>query len=204
MSKLRDMTAGPRKSIRYTVDADSGCIGPARQCPSDNQDERPPGSEPQLLIIHGISLPPGEFGGSCIEELFCNSLDWNAHPYFGEIRGMRVSAHLLLRRDGGLTQFVPFDRRAWHAGESSFRGRSGCNDYSIGIELEGSDDTEYSVRQYRHLAAVIAALCAAYPQLSSRAIAGHCDVSPGRKTDPGPAFDWLHLYDGLAESSEKT
>jgi AmpD protein len=189
-------------SLRYKVDMAGGCIHPATQCPSDNQDERPAGCEPELLIVHGISLPPGEFGGPHIEQFFCNNLDWDAHPYFREIRGMQVSAHLLLRRDGSLIQFVPFNCRAWHAGESSFRGRGRCNDYSIGIELEGTDDTEYSDLQYQHLAAVTLALCEAYPGIAKRNIAGHCDVAPGRKSDPGPAFDWLHLYDELATLSE--
>ncbi len=147
--------------------------------------------------MHGISLPPGEYGGDEIEALFTNTLDWDAHPYFREIRGLKVSAHLLIRRDGSVLQFVPFGERAWHAGESSFRGRQRCNDYSIGIELEGDDETPYTDRQYEELQAVIRALCSAYPTLSPRAVAGHCDIAPGRKTDPGPAFDWLRLYDGL-------
>ena len=150
-----------------------------------------------MIVVHGISLPPGQFGGSEIEALFTNKLDWNAHPYFEEIRGMEVSAHLLIRRDGTVIQFVPFTERAWHAGESCFRGQTRCNDFSIGIELEGEDDTPYDDRQYPVLQAVINALCAVYPGLSAREVAGHCDISPGRKTDPGPAFDWLRLYDGL-------
>jgi N-acetyl-anhydromuramoyl-L-alanine amidase len=167
------------------------------QCTSPNQDARPYSDEPSMIVVHGISLPPGEFGGSEIEALFTNTLDWNAHPYFGEIRGMEVSAHLLIRRDGSVIQFVPFSERAWHAGESCFRGKTRCNDYSIGIELEGEDETPYDDRQYPVLQAVINALCAAYPAISARKLAGHCDISPGRKTDPGPAFDWFRLYDGL-------
>lgn len=158
--------------------------------------------QPELILIHGISLPPGEFGGPYIQSLFTNCLDWDAHPYFSEIRDLQVSAHLLIRRDGEVVQFVPFERRAWHAGPSKFRGRPRCNDYSIGIELEGSDDTAYTDEQYCHLAPVIRAIFAAYPTLSPRRIAGHCDVSPGRKTDPGPAFDWLRLYDGLRPDAE--
>ena len=150
-----------------------------------------------MIVVHGISLPPGQFGGSEIEALFTNKLDWNAHPYFEEIRGMEVSAHLLIRRDGTVIQFVPLTERAWHAGESCFRGQTRCNDFSIGIELEGEDDTPYDDRQYPVLQAVINALCAVYPGLSAREVAGHCDISPGRKTDPGPAFDWFRLYDGL-------
>lgn len=150
--------------------------------------------------MHGISLPPGEYGGAHIEQLFTNQLDWDAHPYFDQLRGLDVSAHLLLRRDGTLVQFVPFGERAWHAGESSFRGRTCCNDYSIGIELEGVDDADYTDEQYCSLVAAVAAICRTYPGITGRHIAGHCDVSPGRKSDPGPAFDWLRLYDGLRQS----
>jgi AmpD protein len=182
----------------FRVNAASGLIEPARQCPSPNQDERPDGGQPELLIVHGISLPPGEFGGPEIKRLFTNTLDWDAHPYFDEIRGLEVSSHLLIRRDGELLQFVPFTRRAWHAGESIFRARSCCNDFSIGIELEGEDETAYTDDQYAVLTAVVGALLDAYPRLSAREIAAHADVAPGRKTDPGPAFDWLRLYDGLS------
>ena len=181
----------------YTVSPGAGVLRPAQQCPSPNQDERPAGTAVDLVVLHGISLPPGEFGGGAIEALFTNTLDWDAHPYFREIRGLKVSAHLLIRRDGHVIQFVPFGRRAWHAGASSFRGRAACNDYSIGIELEGEDTTPYSDAQYRHLAAVIVALRQHYPVLDARRIAGHCDVAPDRKQDPGPAFDWLRLYDDL-------
>ena len=189
-------------SVSYTVSPGAGLLRPARQCPSPNQDERPAGASPELIIVHGISLPPGEFGGDEIESLFTNCIDWNAHAYFQEIEGLKVSAHLLIRRCGTVIQFVPFGRRAWHAGESSFRGRSCCNDFSIGIELEGTDDEPYTDEQYRHLADTISAIIKAYPQISTRHIAGHCDVSPGRKTDPGPAFDWLRLYDGLGTDIE--
>ena len=191
-------------AVKYAVSPGAGLIRPATQCPSPNQDERPEGSEPELVIIHGISLPPGEFGGPYIESLFTNCLDCTAHPYFREIEGMQVSSHLLVRRDGELIQFVPFERRAWHAGLSQFRGRSCCNDFSIGIELEGTDDTPYTDEQYKHLVAVIQAITATYPKISARRIAGHCDVAPGRKTDPGPAFNWLRLYDGLRSNDEKT
>jgi len=184
----------------YAVSPGAGIIRPALQCPSPNQDDRPAGVQPDLIILHGISLPPGEYGGGFIESLFTDCLDWDAHPYFAEIRNVRVSAHLLIRRSGDLLQFVPFERRAWHAGESSFRGRSCCNDYAIGIELEGTDDTTYTDDQYTILITVIAAIRESYPEISTRQIAGHCDVAPGRKTDPGPAFDWLRLYDGLAGS----
>jgi len=185
------------KSCLFAVDNATGLLEPAEQCPSPNQDARPCCGDPSLIVVHGISLPPGQFGGSEIEALFTNRLDWNAHPYFEEIRGMEVSAHLLIRRDGTVIQFVPFTERAWHAGESCFRGQTRCNDYSIGIELEGEDETPYDDRQYPVLQAVVNALCAAYPGISAREIAGHCDIAPGRKTDPGPAFDWFRLYDGL-------
>jgi AmpD protein len=172
-------------------------VEPARQCPSPNCDDRPASAAPELLVIHSISLPPGEFGGPEVEQLFTNQLDWDAHPYFGEIRGLEVSSHLLIRRDGELVQFVPLTKRAWHAGASSFRGRDCCNDYSIGIELEGEDETPYTDEQYRVLADLCRAVLSAYPSLSGREIAAHSDIAPGRKTDPGPAFDWLRLYDGL-------
>lgn len=157
-----------------------------------------------MIVLHGISLPPGQFGGAEVEQLFCNSLDWDAHPYFGEIRGLEVSAHLLIRRNGDIIQFVPFGMRAWHAGASSFRGRRCCNDNSIGIEIEGDDETPYDDRQYEALVRVLPAIMRAYPAVSAREIAGHCDIAPGRKSDPGPAFDWLRLYDGLAQTEGVT
>ena len=184
----------------FIISATTGLIEPARQCPSPNQDARPDGAQPELLIVHGISLPPGEFGGPQVEQLFTNTLDWDSHPYFGEIRGMQVSAHLLVKRDGELIQFVPFTQRAWHAGASSFRGRGCCNDYSIGIELEGADEIPYADRQYEVLIEVSKALLQAYPEMSAREIAAHSDIAPGRKTDPGAAFDWLRLYDGLSHA----
>ena len=186
----------------FHVDARTGLIDPATRCASPNSDPRPDGCAPEMIVLHGISLPPGEFGGPEIEQLFTNRLDWDAHPYFGEIRGLEVSSHLLIRRDGELVQFVPFTERAWHAGESSFRGRNRCNDHAIGIELEGEDETPYADAQYDTLQCVVAAILEAYPAITAREIAGHCDVSPGRKNDPGPAFDWLRLYDGLAQKSK--
>lgn len=188
----------------FTIDAAGGLLQPARQCHSPNQDERPQGAVPELLVLHGISLPPGEFGGPYIEQLFCNTLDPSAHPYFAEIEGLRVSAHLLIRRDGEVVQFVPFTHRAWHAGVSSFRGRDCCNDYSLGIELEGEDETPYSDAQYAQLPEVIRALLRSYPRLDTRHIAGHCDIAPTRKVDPGPAFDWLRLYDALSDYTGST
>ncbi len=186
----------------FSVDAARGLIEPARLSLSPNRDEREDPAGVSMIVLHGISLPPGRFGGEEIEALFLNRLDWDAHPYFGEIRGMEVSAHLLIRRDGEIVQFVPFNERAWHAGASDFRGRSRCNDYSIGIELEGEDETPYDDCQYKVLPQVLKALIRAYPGISAREIAGHCDVSPGRKSDPGPAFDWMRLYDALGDPTE--
>jgi N-acetyl-anhydromuramoyl-L-alanine amidase len=172
------------------IDPATGLLEGAICLPSPNCDDRPGGAVAELIVVHGISLPPGQFGGPWIERLFTNSLDPAAHPYFATIAGLRVSAHLLIRRDGGCLQFVPFQRRAWHAGVSSWRGRERCNDFSIGIELEGADDRPYEDAQYEMLASACAALLAAYPALSHDAIVGHEDIAPGRKTDPGPAFDW--------------
>jgi len=158
--------------------------------PSPNADHRPNGGPIDLLVIHNISLPPGTFGGAWIDDLFLNRLDPAAHPYFAEIADLRVSAHLLVRRDGTATQFVPLDRRAWHAGPSSFCGRERCNDFSIGIELEGTDDTAFDDRQYDRLATLTRQIRQCYPSITAERIVGHSDVAPGRKTDPGPAFDW--------------
>lgn len=201
--RMRVVSLSAAKSLNYTISPGVGILRPALQCPSPNQDDRPTGAEPGLVVIHGISLPPGNFGGPEVREFFTNSLDWDAHPYFAEIRDVKVSAHLLIDRDGEIVQFVPFGRRAWHAGVSRFRGRSCCNDFSIGIELEGCDDAPYSDAQYQHLVAVLEAIIACYPDLCARLIAGHCDISPGRKSDPGPAFDWLRLYDGLNAGLEE-
>ncbi len=181
------------------MDKATGLLDGAELRPSPNCDARPGNADPELIVVHGISLPPGCFGGPEIEALFTNTLDWDAHPYFCEIRGLEVSAHLLIRRDGSVLQFVPLGQRAWHAGASRFRDRDCCNDFSIGIELEGEDETPYDDRQYPVLAAVIRAICRAYPAITPRTIAAHSDIAPGRKTDPGPAFDWLRLYDGLGD-----
>ena len=175
-----------------------GWLQQARRVPSDNYGPRPVDCPPDLLVIHNISLPPGCFGGDAIERFFTNCLDWDAHPYFDEIRGMQVSAHLLLRRDGEVVQFVSFDERAWHAGASSFDGRDNCNDFSIGIELEGTDEEPFTARQYHVLAGVTKALLDYYPGMSESRITGHCDIAPGRKTDPGPCFDWQHYRAALA------
>jgi N-acetyl-anhydromuramoyl-L-alanine amidase len=172
------------------VDINSGLMSGAKQVASPNCDARPQGVEAELIVVHGISLPPGEFGGPWIERLFMNTLPFDLHPYFAEIGAMRVSSHALVTRAGGLIQFVRFTDRAWHAGQSSYNGRSACNDFSIGIELEGFDTLPYEPAQYDTLGAVVAALCKAYPRLSPERLVGHSDISPGRKTDPGPAFDW--------------
>lgn len=162
---------------------------------SPNQDARPPGVEISLVVIHSISLPPGEYGGEHIERLFTNRLDPAAHPYFREVHALKVSAHFLIRRDGEVVQFVPVERRAWHAGASAWRGRSRCNDFSVGIELEGADDSPFEAAQYRELAELIARLAASVPL---RAIAAHSEIAPGRKTDPGTRFDWARLLTALA------
>jgi len=175
------------------VDRGSGLLCDARQVESPNCDARPAGAEPELIVIHGISLPPGQYGGPWIDALFTNTLDPAAAPYFAGIHQLRVSAHLLIRRDGEVVQYVPFHRRAWHAGVSHYAGRERCNDFSVGIELEGSDEEPYEPVQYLRLAEVIAALERAYPRLSRERLVGHSDIAPGRKSDPGPAFDWHNL-----------
>jgi AmpD protein len=162
----------------------------ARQIASPNCDSRPPGVAADLIVVHGISLPPGEFGGPWIERLFTNTLPPEAHPYFAQVAPQRVSSHVVVARDGAVTQYVRFTERAWHAGKSSYRGRDACNDFSVGVELEGVDTLPYEAAQYGALAEVVAALCAAYPRLSPDRLTGHSDIAPGRKTDPGPAFDW--------------
>jgi len=176
--------------VTCRVDGLTGRLREARQSPSPNFDARPAGMRPELIVVHGISLPPGRFGGPWIDRLFRNDLPPDAHPYFEQIAGLRVSAHVLIRRRGGLVQYVSFNDRAWHAGRSSYQGRPACNDFSIGIELEGSDDRPYAPAQYARLAAVIGSLCRVYPTLDARRVVGHSDIAPGRKTDPGPVFDW--------------
>ena len=174
------------------IDPASGLMHGIRFVASPNFDARPAGVAPDLIVVHGISLPPGEFGGQWIDRLFTNSLPVDVHPYFAEIGALRVSSHLVIARDGHLTQYVKFNDRAWHAGQSCFEGRTACNDFSVGIELEGTDTLPYEPAQYMALARSIAALSKAYPSLSPTRVAGHSDISPGRKTDPGPAFDWTH------------
>ena len=180
-----------QNSIR--IDPLTGLTCGVRQVLSAHCDARPPGMVPELIVVHGISLPPGEFGGPWIERMFAGNLDANAHPYFKSVVELRVSAHLLVRRDGEPVQFVPIGWRAWHAGASSWQGRSACNDFSVGIELEGTDDIPYEDRQYETLAGLIGALCAAFRTLSSARVVGHNEIAPDRKSDPGPAFDWPRL-----------
>jgi AmpD protein len=179
------------------IDRNTGIVAGARLVVSPNCDDRPAGAAPELVVLHGISLPPGEFGGDAIDRLFTNTLDPDAHPYFREIVSLRVSSHLLVRRHGDVVQYVPLLRRAWHAGDSCWCGRRACNDFSVGIELEGTDDTPYTDAQYARLTELLHALFAAYPSLHRRRIVGHCDIAPGRKTDPGPAFDWQRLFRSL-------
>jgi AmpD protein len=179
--------------LEQAIDVGAGLLRRARQVPSPNHDDRPTGACVELIVVHGISLPPDEFGGPWIDALFTNVLPPRHHPYFAAIADRRVSTHLLIRRDGEVVQYVPFHKRAWHAGVSSFRGQEKCNDFSIGIELEGADLIAYEPEQYRELSRVIHDLCDAYPSLSLDRIAGHSDIAPGRKTDPGPAFDWLRM-----------
>lgn len=168
----------------------SGWLDSARREPSPNFDARPPGETPWLVVVHAISLPPGEFGSNDIIDLFANRLDPARHPYFAEICMLRVSAHFLIRRDGELIQFVSCDNRAWHAGASAWKGRTRCNDFSVGVELEGGDDLPFEPVQYRRLCELIETLRQRYPLAE---VAGHCDIAPGRKTDPGPFFDWQRL-----------
>lgn len=178
------------------MDATNGRLRGARWCPSPNRDDRPAGEVISLLVIHAISLPPEHFAGRAVEDLFTNQLDPKAHPSFESLRQLRVSAHLFLRRAGALMQFVALHERAWHAGVSRFQGRERCNDFSIGIELEGSDHRPFTTTQYRLLAGVTRALQEAFPAITRDRIVGHSDIAPGRKTDPGPHFDWA-LYRSL-------
>ncbi len=178
--------------MKYRID--DGWLGPSRRLPSPNCDARPPHTPPDLLVIHNISLPPGEYGGPWVDALFTDTLDCSVHPFFEGLRGLRVSSHLFIDRKGSVTQYVPFHLRAWHAGESRFAQRTRCNDFSIGIELEGCDDSRYEEIQYRRLAEVVSTIMDHYPRISRDRIVGHCDIAPNRKTDPGPAFDWQYLH----------
>ena len=169
----------------------------AQRVLSPNQSERPVDAGISLLVIHNISLPPGQFGGPWISDLFCNRLSPDFHPYFAGICQLQVSAHLLIRRDGVIVQYVSFDRKAWHAGDSVFEGRETCNDFSIGIELEGTDEVPFTDLQYEYLQLVTGLLLAAYPAITPARIAGHSAIAPGRKTDPGPCFDWARYRQSL-------
>ena len=171
-----------------------GVLAGAKQVSSPNWDERPEGAEIRLLVVHNISLPPGEFGGGAIARLFTNTLDFSEHPYYETVRDLKVSAHFLIRRDGELIQFVSCANRAWHAGASIWRGRERCNDFSIGVELEGVDDQPYAGTQYSSLSRLFLLLRTRYPIVD---VVGHADIAPGRKTDPGPAFDWARFREAL-------
>jgi AmpD protein len=175
------------------IDVATGLLDVARQCPSPNHDERPDGCVPDLIVLHNITLPPYEFGGQWIDHLFTNQLDPAAHPFFAEICHLRVASHLLIRRDGEIVQYVPFHKRAFHAGVSNYHGRERCNDFSIGIEIEGTDFVPFTGEQYRQLEILLPKLVNAYPTLSLQHITGHEHIAPGRKTDPGPFFDWARL-----------
>ena len=175
----------------------SGWLANANKIPSPNFNQRPDPSEISLLVIHNISLPAGNFVGPYVQQLFTNCVDCSAHPSFADLQGLTVSAHLFIDRLGGITQFVSFNDRAWHAGVSQFDGRENCNDFSIGIELEGSDDCAYSEAQYRELLAVTESLQSYYPAITTARIVGHCDIAPDRKTDPGAAFDWTYYKNAL-------
>lgn len=188
------------------IDTATGLLAGVRQVLSPHHDARPAGVLPELIVIHGISLPPGQFGGPWIDRLFTGNVPRDAPGSLREVAGLRVSAHVLVRRDGTLTQYVSFGRRAWHAGQSQYQGRPACNDFSIGIELEGTDTTPYTDAQYDSLAALVARLLATYPTLASERITGHSDIAPARKSDPGPAFDWTRwralLRSGMQELAE--
>ena len=177
-----------------------GWLVEARRVPSPHQDSRPDNETPSLLVVHNISLPPGEFGGPWIDALFSGTLDPHAHPFFAEIAHLRVSAHCLIRRDGEIVQYVPFDKRAWHAGVSCYQGRERCNDDSIGIELEGLEGSGFEAAQYACLATLCHTLAARYPIAH---IAGHEHIAPGRKHDPGPGFSWGYLQQALAWPIER-
>ncbi|MFP6827434.1 MAG: 1,6-anhydro-N-acetylmuramyl-L-alanine amidase AmpD [Gammaproteobacteria bacterium] len=181
------------------IETNTGWLDGVRRVISPNCDERPPGSTLELIVVHGISLPPGQFGGSAIDAFFSNRLVAEEHPYFRTIIDLRVSSHVLISRDGESTQYVPFDKRAWHAGQSRYCDREECNNFSIGIELEGTDDSPYEPIQYERLAELVRVLQRAYPSLQDAEIVGHSDIAPGRKTDPGASFDW-NLLGRLLES----
>lgn len=184
-----------RPQSYYTID--KHWLDPVVRAISPNHNDRPDNFDISLLVIHNISLPPAEFGGDYVRQLFCNELDCTSHAYFEQLEELRVSAHLFIDRTGHVTQFVPFDKRAWHAGQSCFERHENCNDFSIGIELEGVDDQNYTEEQYHQLIAVSSVLMEAYPQITLDRIVGHSAIAPGRKTDPGPSFDWEYYRRNL-------
>lgn len=177
----------------FKINLLTGLLEPITYCPSPHYDERPEGIAIDMVVVHNISLPPGQFGTQTVQDFFCGKLDATAHPALPEIASLRVSAHLFIRRTGEILQFVPFMKRAWHAGESFFQGKTRCNDFSIGIELEGTDDLPFETVQYHRLGQVICLLRQAYPAITLERIVGHEQIAPGRKTDPGPFFNWDYL-----------
>ena len=179
------------------INTSTGLLDNCTQCPSPNKDPRPKGTSIDLVVVHSISLPPGVYGGEAIEHFFQNQLDKNEHPYFEEIHALKVSSHVLIKRTGEIVQFVPFHERAWHAGQSNYQGRERCNDFSIGIELEGTDSDDFEEIQYQQLAQLISVLQTGYPAISDH-ITGHSDISPDRKKDPGAGFDWDKLKSNLS------
>ena len=183
------------------IDPATGWCQAVRHCPSPNFNERP-STEISLLVLHNISLPPGQFGGGEVQAFFQNRLVIEAHPYFAQIATLKVSAHFLIERDGQIIQFVSCLQRAWHAGQSLFEGRENCNDFSLGIELEGTDELPFSDAQYQALIGLTRCLQRAYPAITLARIRGHSDIAPGRKTDPGPAFDWNRLRNALSIGEE--
>ena len=184
-------------SVKYSIN--QGLVSPAHWCPSPNYNARPEGQsgDISLLVLHNISLPPGQFGGGYVQQFFANQLDPSEHPYFAEIADLRVPSHLFIERCGQVIQFVNMNDRAWHAGRSCFQKQTECNDYSIGIELEGTDSSLYTAEQYQTLSALIPAILKAYPQITPYRITGHEFIAPGRKTDPGNAFNWQRLFQDL-------
>jgi len=192
--RMDDVTAVKNIVAKDEIDI-AGCWPPARFAPSPHCDDRPPGEIPHLIVIHAISLPPGHFGGDDVEKLFTGCLDPDAHPYYKDIGHLRVSAHFFIRRDGQVVQFVSCHQRAWHAGLSSWQGKNRCNDFSIGIELEGCDDQPFTEDQYAQLRRLIHVLQHQWP---IQDIVGHSDIAPGRKTDPGPCFDWSRLQEDIS------
>lgn len=191
------MVQHEKKIIESRVDEQGEWLDSVRKVISPNCDQRPDDVEIDLLVIHSISLPPETFGGAYIDQLFTNTLDLAYHPYFKEIRSLRVSAHVLIDRVGMVTQYVPFIQRAWHAGESIFKGKKNCNDYSIGIELEGCDNQDFTQVQYMMLANISTAIIRFWPKINQQRIIGHCHIAPNRKTDPGPTFNWDAYYSSL-------